>query len=387
VIAHLGARSQQIAEALLGSYAGIAGLFPLVTCNRVEFYLDVERFPDAIEAMLSAVSSAAPQHAAALMDGFEVWAGDDAVLHLFEVASGLDSMVVGDAEITGQVRDSLSEWSAHLTPDLRRLGQAALASTRAMNARVRLGDAGRSLSSIGLDLAIAPGLGWTDARVLVLGTGNYAGIVVADLQRRGCDHILVHSRSGQAERFAATHPVTPVTDLTGALAEVDLVVAAGGRREALLRAETLGRHRPAILDLTGGDDVHTDVRGVPGVRLVTIDDIGEHAPARDTEAVREARDIVQGAVDDFLDDQRARRAAPTVVALRARVQQLVEAEIDATGERHPPETVEIVTRALNRVAAALLHDPSVRASESARNGELREYQQALATVFGIEVEP
>ena len=129
-----------------------------------------------------------------------------------------------------------------------------------------------------------------------------------------------------------------------------------------------------------------DVKGLEGVHLVTIDDIGEHVPAHETETVEQAREIVRQAVEDFLDAQRGRRASATVTALREQVQQVVQAEIDAIGDRLPPETVEAVARSLNRVAGALLHDPSVRANESARNGELREYQEALTTVFGIEVD-
>lgn len=386
VIAALGAHRRDISEHLMGDGTGVVGLFSIATCNRVEFYLESDSFPDAIEAVLVAVSSATPEHAAALMDGFEVWTGPDAVRHLFEVACGLDSMVVGDAEITGQVRESLAASESTLSTDLRRLGQAALATARTVNGQLQLATAGRSLASIGLDLVRPSDLEWPDARVLVLGTGNYAGVVVADLMRRGCTRISIYSRSGQAERFAVTHAVEAAVDLGQALGEVDVVVAAGGGREAVLTAAALAGHRPAILDLTGGDDVRGDVKGLEGVHLVTIDDIGEHVPAHETETVEQAREIVRQAVEDFLDAQRGRRASATVTALREQVQQVVQAEIDAIGDRLPPETIEAVARSLNRVAGALLHDPSVRANESARNGELREYQEALATVFGIEVD-
>ena len=385
VIAAVGAHSDALAASLLG-HDDIAGLMPLVTCNRVEFHMQTASFPEAIEAVLSAVSEAVPERAGAVMEALEVWAGDDAVRHLFEVTSGLDSMVVGDAEITGQVRHALQAATATLTPDLTRLGQAALAAARTVNAGAGTSAAGRSLSSIGLDLALPEGRTWSEVRALVLGTGNYAGIVVADLLRRGCTDIAVHSGSGQAERFAATHPVRAVSDLAGAVADCDLVVASSGRREALLAPDVLGAHRPVVLDLTGGIDVPGEVGRLPGMRLVTIDDIAAHVPPHEARALAETRLAVDRAAEAFLAERRGRQAAATIAALRARVGQVIDDEVAAVSGRYPPEVVAAIERSLRRVSGTLLHDPTVRATRSARSGELGDYQEALARVLGIEVD-
>ncbi len=385
VIAAVGARSDVVAASLLG-HDDVAGLMPLVTCNRVEFHMQTTSFPEAIEAVLAAVSEAVPERAGAVMEALEVWAGDDAVRHLFEVASGLDSMVVGDAEITGQLREALQAAAPSLTPDLTRLGQAALAAARIANSGEGLSAAGRSLSSIGLDLALPDGRAWPDVGALVLGTGNYAGIVVADLLRRGCTDIAVHSGSGQAERFAATHPVRPVANLADAVADCDLVVASSGRREALLTPDVLGACRPTVLDLTGGIDVPGEVGRLAGIRLITIDDIAAHVPPHEAKALAGTRLVVDKAAEDFLAERRGRRAAATIAALRTRVTQVVDDELASVGGKYAPEVVAAIERSLRRVSGTLLHDPTVRATRSARSGELDDYQEALARVLGIEVD-
>jgi glutamyl-tRNA reductase len=315
-----------------------------------------------------------------------VRSGDEAVRHLFEVAAGLDSLVVGEDQIAGQVRHCLRVAEPTLTPGLRRLAEAALRSAKAVSSRTGLGAVGRSIAAVGLELSGFRDWGLT--RVLVLGTGSYAGVVVAYLQRHGCTRIAARSASSRrAARFATTHAVDVATDLAASLADSDLVVACSGNHR-LIDAETLGPHRPVIVDLSGGTDIDPTVRDL-GVRLITMDQLAGRVPAQDGAALAEARALVEQAVDDFLAAQRGRHAAGTVTALRAQVDELIRAELATTAGRYPPETQRAIERSLRRLANTMLHQPSTRAAASARAGELDDYRRALATVFGpgLVIEP
>ena len=378
VIATLSSQRDEIVAGLIGT--GIAGVLPLITCNRVEFLLEAA---DAELAAAAATAAfAATQPASTVMQGLTIRSDDDAVRHLFRVAAGLDSLVIGESQIAGQVRHWLKAAEPTLTPGLRRLGEAALRTAKVVSSRTGLGAIGRSLASVGLDLTAIDN--WARTSALLLGTGSYAGVVVAELRRRGCTRISVHSASDRrAARFAETHSVATAA-LSTALAESDLVVACSGNRR-LIDASTLGEHRPTIVDLSGGTDIDPAVRDL-GVRLLTIDELASHAPTQDAAAVATAQQLVEQAVADFLAAERGREAAGTVTALRARVDQLIEAELSTTSGSHSAETQQAIERSLRRFANAVLHQPSVQATASAEAGELASYQSALATVFGPALE-
>ncbi|MGC4154809.1 MAG: hypothetical protein QM628_17290 [Propionicimonas sp.] len=377
-IAALSGRADEILGRLVGPETGIAGVLPVATCNRVEFHIEATDGPLAIHTATAAFAAVEPD----VSDVLTIRSGGDAVRHLFGVAAGLDSMVVGEDQISGQVRHGLRVAEPTLTPALRRLGEAALGTAKAVAGRTGLGAVGRSIATVGLDRSgIAD---WDRASVLVLGTGSYARVVVADLHRRGCARIMVSSASSRrAERFAATHPVAIVTDLAAALADSDLVVACSGNRR-LIDARTLAGLRPAIVDLSGGTDVDPAVRDL-GVELLTMDQLAEQVPTLDGAALAEAHALVEQSVADFLADQRGREAAGTITALRGRVDELVQAELAWAAGRHSAETQQAIERSLRRLAQAMLHQPSTRAAAWARAGELEDYRHALATVFGPDL--
>lgn len=377
-IAALSGRADEILRRLTEPGTGVAGVLPVVTCNRVEFHLEAADAPLATQTVTAAFAAVQSD----VSDALTVRSGVDAVRHLFEVAAGLDSLVVGEDQIAGQVRHGLRVAEPTLTPALRRLGEAALGTAKAVAGRTGLGAVGRSIAAVGLDRAGVAD--WGRASVLVLGTGSYARVVVADLHRRGCTRIAIHSGSSRrAERFAATHPVSIATDLPEALAGSDLVVACSGNRR-LIDAWTLAGHRPVIVDLSGGTDVDPAVRDL-GVDLLTMDQLAEQVPTLDGAALAEAHALIEQSVADFLADQRGREAAGTITALRGRVDELVEAELAWVAGRHSAETQQAIERSLRRFAQAMLHQPSTRATASARAGELEDYRHALATVFGPDL--
>lgn len=394
-LARLSDASGSVLERL--DAAELPGLVLLNTCNRFELYFETPSFHSGLETVLASVRDSLPTSERGLVEEFEVYAGQAAVQHLLEVASGLDSMVVGEAEIIGQVREALRASGDRASASLHRLFHAALTTAKAVSSETDLGAAGRSIAQVGLGLVESRHFALAGRRTLVVGTGSYARVVTATLARLGCSDIWVYSPSGRARRFAATHPVQPVPidGLSPALATADLLVTcSGGERttgpvvttEMLASARATASTLLPVLDLSLTGDVEPEAQSLPFVDLIDLEEVGAHAPAEQTAAVLAARDLVTRGVDTYLHLEQGRQATPAVTAIRAHVSQFIEREIEAANRRYDPDTAAAVAHSLRRVSNALLHTPSLRAAELARSGELADYSHALHTLFGIEVE-
>ncbi|MFZ0530619.1 MAG: glutamyl-tRNA reductase [Propionicimonas sp.] len=389
----------QTAEHLTAALAiqpELTGHVLLNTCNRFEVYFDSPGFHAALESVLGTLRQELPPSRRGLVDQFEVYAGQAAVQHLLEVASGLDSMIVGENEVIGQVRDALATGSS-ASPSLQRLFHAALTTGKAVSSQTDLGAAGRSIAVVALDLVEARHFPLAGRRALVVGTGSYARVVIAALLRLGCTDLWVHSPSGRAERFAASHPVHPVPHdgLDRALALADVVVTcSGGDRQgapaitaaAITRARAGATALLPVLDLSLTSDVEPEACALLTIDVIDLDEVGAHAPAEQAVAVLAARDLVARGVDTYLHLEHGRAATPAVTAIRAHVSQFIEREIEAAARRYDPETSAAVAHSLRRVSNALLHTPSLRAAEFARSGDLADYSHALHTLFGIDIE-
>lgn len=384
------------AVAALRDRPEISGFVLLSTCNRFELYFDGPLFHPAVEAVVGTLRSVLGSDRQYLTDEFELHAGQMSVQHLLEVASGLDAMVVGEAEILGQVRDALAAADSDTTAGLRRLFHAALTTGKAVKTDTDLGAAGRSVADVGLSLVEQRHFPLAGRRVLIVGTGSYARVVSAGLHRAGCTDIAVYSRSGRAERFAASHGMEAVASdgLIAAIGEADVVITCSGHSHssAIINAELVERARDSsspllpILDLSLSGDVSSDAADLLGVDLIDLDEIGAHAPAEASAAVLAARDLVARGVDTYLHLESGRAATPAVTAMRSHVSQFIEREIETATRRYDAATAAAVARSLRRVSNALLHTPSLRAAELARAGGLEDYQHALHTLFGIDVE-
>ena len=372
----------------------VAGAVLLATCNRLEVYADGIRFHDAIDAITEALSAASGVPAEDVSASLKVRVGAPVAAHLFAVTSGLDSMVVGEAEIAGQVarafeqaqRDEVASPSVHL------LFQSAARTAKRVASATGLGAAGRSVASVALDIATAgtPGLG--GSRVLVVGTGAYARVVAAELRARGA-RLDLFSPTGRTATFAGRHGAVMVEpDLLGsALAAADLVVACSGNSPRVLTAEVLSaavaqRDRPLpVVDLALRGDVPIGARSVPGVRVIDLHAVSAQVDPTHHEALAAAQDTVIDGVAEFEDRLAQRRMDPAVVALRQHISGSVEKEMRRIRARYPADVAADVELALHRVTQSLLHTPTLRAKEVARTGETAGFLQALHTVFGIDL--
>ncbi|MBM9467340.1 glutamyl-tRNA reductase [Nakamurella leprariae] len=372
----------------------VRGFVLLSTCNRVEIYLDANRFHDAIDAVTAAVAAACGVEAEEVGSLLKVRVGAPVAAHLFTVVSGLDSMVVGEAEIAGQATRAFrqAQLAGTTTPTLNALFQASARTAKQVTSSTSLGAAGRSVASVALDIA-ADRFG-APASALIVGTGAYARVVAAELRRRGQIDLSVHSPSGRAESFAVRHAAAPVghADLVDVLAKVDLVVTcSGGATESLnadvMAAATARRDRDLpVVDLALRPDVGRPAREVPGVFVVDLNSVSDRtvagAPAVEVMA---AQDIVIAAVAAFEEQLVMRQLDPAVVALRQHVTRTVRKEMDRLRAKYDDDVAADVELSMHRITQTLLHTPTLRARELARTGDGAGYVQALHTLFGIEV--
>ncbi|NKX53776.1 glutamyl-tRNA reductase [Arthrobacter mobilis] len=401
-VARLSAGSSQVAAGVLEEGKAVSGAVVLSTCNRLEIYCEAEseaHLERARAEVVAAISGATGLPEPLVSRYFDTKTGADVTRHLFAVGAGLDSAVVGEREIAGQVRRALIQAQDQGTASaaLVRLFQAASRTAKDVGARTALGGRGLSIVSVALDLAtdLSEDRRWAAKNVVVFGTGAYAGATMALLRERGCANISVYSPSGRAATFTATRGGTPLTGETlgAALAAADVVIGCSGSdsRVGADEVEQLraGSGKPLIMiDLALTHDFDPAVAGLDGVELITLESVRLAAPEEQAESVRQAEEIVVQAARAFEDQQQERSIDSAIVALRRHTMQVLEKELEKVRNQHgctgPAQEVEF---AMRRMVKQLLHLPTVRARELAAAGRQDDYIAALDALYGIAVEP
>ncbi|MDJ0323317.1 glutamyl-tRNA reductase [Cryobacterium sp. PH31-AA6] len=422
VLEKLSVGANDAAANILERHPALVGAIVVATCNRFEAYLDLDEPAGAdpqaaVHAALDGVSSATGVAAEVLGATLDLVHGNTVAEHLFAVTSGLESVIVGEGEIAGQVRRSLEQ--ARLvgttSPELERLFQRASQTSRGIKNRTGIGAAGRSLVRLALELAESRIADWAETRVLLVGTGRYAGASLAALRDLGAENVLVYSPSGRADKFAASHQITAVaeSEFAAAAAGVDLILTcttvdhhvitaallrAGqaqvlqAQADAASPAATAGcpvdeaptEPRRLIIDLGLPRNVDPDVTELAGVELLDLETIRIHAPLEELNATSDARLLVGRAARKFSAVAEEQSLAPAVVALRSHIFGLLDAEIERARRRS--DSSEQTEVALRHLASVLLHTPMVRSRELARAGEQAAFLTGLDAMFGIQVD-
>ena len=373
----------------------------LSTCNRTEVYAVAERFHGAysdIRGFLGDFSFLPPEDFA---DHLYVHYDTAAVAHLMSVAAGLDSAVLGESEIQGQVKvaweRARDEGAAG--PTLNLLLRHALEAGK--RARSETGIA-RNITSVSQAAVVMAGEhigGITGRTVLVLGAGEMGEGMAVALAGAGAGRVLVANRTpGRAAALAARiggEPV-PLVDLPERLAEADVLLTSTGSRAPVLERPDVepilgGRDRPLlIVDIAVPRDVDPGVGDVPGVTLLDMDDLRRFAALGVAERRREVtavETILNAEIDRYLGATSAREVAPMIVALRERAESVRTTELDRLKGRYDdldPRQLELVEAVTKGLVAKLLHQPTVVLKDAAGSARGDRLVAALRELFEIE---
>lgn len=379
-----------LGERIAAASAAVRGAVVLSTCNRLEVYVDADAPAHAVAPHVrAAIAAGLPPAEAAVGIELRVRHSAEVLWHLFEVGAGLDSLVVGEREIAGQLRRALKAARAAGTATylLTESIEQSLRTSRRVAHLTGLAANGRSVVSVGLDLLQRD---WSSTRVALLGTGAYAGAVISALRARGCGDISVYSSSGRAAAFAAGHGVRAAVGLSEALAGADAVVACRGVGTPILTVDAVADALEArggrpldVLDLALARDAEDGVADVEGVRYLDLTTIQRHVPDASAVEIARAERMVAEGVQELIVRLKGRQLDPAVVALRDNVAAMVADEVARLPQGRPPTAAE-AEHALRRLAARLIHQPSVRARRAGEAGRGEEYLSALTTVYGID---
>jgi len=420
--------ARELARELCGGAVEEAAV--LATCNRVEVYAEVSAFHTGVQDLSGALARRMGMPLSDLGDSLVFAFGDRAVEHLFSVASGLQSMALGESQVLGQVRAALRRGQEDGTVGrvLDPLVQRALRVGKRVHSETGLDRAGRSLVEAALEGAedvVGP---LEQARALVIGAGSMSALAATTLHRLGAGSIAVANRTpARAERLAGAvggtwlgleepgalraaladaDVVVSCTGAVGAVVDAELLSAARGDRAAT-RPGPLGAAPQLVVDLALPHDVDPAAGELPGVELVGLDALrrrlapapeggdaaaaGHAAPsglAGVAVSLRAARAVVAGEVSGYLSEQRAASVAPTVAALRSLAREVVEGEVarlrGRLGPDADPRVVAEAELAVHRVTEKLLHTPTVRVKALAADGAHGDgYAAALRALFDL----
>jgi glutamyl-tRNA reductase len=394
------AEMPDVLQLLLGrSYVGEAVM--LSTCNRTEVYAAVSAFHGGLTDIAAVLAAHAGYAPADLAPHLYVHYEADAVRHAYRIAAGLDSMVVGEAQILGQLRDAYAVAVEHDAVGrlLHELMQQALRVGKRAHAETGIDRVGASVVGAALEVA---GTYHRLAGVpaLVIGAGAMGSLALATLRRAAAGALTVGNRSAEraahlAEAYGAS--VTPLDDVAGIMSTVDIVVCATAATEPVLTLPAvraaLARRDPdrplVVLDLAVPRDVDPAVADLPGVVLVDIGRLGtEHRDRIAPADVAAAEQIVADEVEAFLVWLRSSDVAPTVAALRARAEEVVTVELGRLAQRRPELTEEQhaeIARMVHRVVQRLLHSPTVRVRELAGRPDGIAAAALLRELFDLDV--
>ena len=394
----------QMAEALSQAKA-IASLkegIILSTCNRVEIY-GAAREPE--KAVIDLKNFLSQFHGLSLNE-FEkslyLFIGSEAVKHIFRVASSLDSMVVGEPQILGQIKSSYNMAAESKASGLilHRLMHRAFHVAKRVRTETKIGNRGVSVSHVAVELAkkIFGNLG--EKTVLLIGAGEMCELAARHLVSGGVENVLVTNRTFERAVIMAQEfrgEAIPLEEIGQGLKRADIVISSTGSRQYLLRHDQIAKimrerkQKPIFfIDIAVPRDIDPSVNDVENVYLYDLDDLQEVVNAniqgREKEA-QKAEDIVQAEVTQFVDWYRSLNVTPTITALRNKFEEIRRKELGKTLSLHPnltdkeKESLQALTSA---IINKILHGPLTLLKRSHEEAMTDLYLDALCTLFRLQ---
>ena len=383
---------------------GIHEAAAISTCNRTELYLIVSDPVEAESTALGVLSRQAEIRPTELLGHLYSYRSTEAARHLLRVTAGLDSMIVGEAEVQGQVKRAyeLALVEGATGPILNRLFRGALAAGGRAREETGISEKGVSIPSVAVELARRALGDLSDRRVLVVGAGETAELVARALVARGVGAVFVANRHydraiGLAQRFDGS--AVRFEELPEQLQEADIVVTATNSPHHIVERDELSvvmaarPERPLMLiDIAVPRDIEPACREVPGVTVHDIDDVQQiverNASGREAEATRAER-IIDAGLERFERWLGLQEVVPTISALREHGDEVVRrvlAENEGRWESLSEADRERVEKMAAAIASRILHDPTLRIRRSACSGESYFFISALRELFVLDVE-
>jgi glutamyl-tRNA reductase len=368
----------------------------LSTCNRTEIYASVHRFHPAVQAVRRFLSDFTGVAAERIADGLYTHYDDAAARHLFNVASGTDSMVVGESEILGQVREAFNvakrEGTAHrmlhqLFERALRVGKRARSETEISRHVVSLPQAAARAAS-----ELTGGL--AGRTVVVVGAGRMGELAVRAVRDNGGDDIVIANRTFEngaklAERFDA-RPIA-FDALPDALHHADVVICVTSSPETIVDRNALERvtddHRLVAIDIAVPRDIDPAARDLANLELRDMDDlrpIVERGAERRRAELPKVQDIVEGEVESFCAWERSLALGPAIDQLRAWAEGIRTAEVDRITRGLDDASRSAVDRATRDLVNKLLHHPMARMRDLVRGKDGQVYLEAFQEIFDLD---
>lgn len=374
------------------SLAGLTEALILSTCDRVEVWATSNDAVQAARLICEAFAARTGLEAAAVASNLYTMTGGEAVRHGFTVTAALDSLVIGEPHVAGQVKAAhrLARDAGTLGGEMDAYVQAAFSVAKRVRTETAIGEGPVSIAAAAVQVARDLHGDPSRLRALLIGTGEMGELVVESLLAAGLKDLSVTApRDIRAEAMAKRLDchMLPFEDMRDALAEADVVITGVGGRNVVVSAEAVGvalkkrRRRPIFLVDTGiPGDVETAVNRVEGAFLYDLGDLEKVAlegRATREAAARAARAIVEDEASAYLRGRAARGAVPAIVAMRTRFDEARDAVLAEAGNDAAEATRLLVNR--------LLHTPSeVMKDKAAEGAEWQVMEKTLKTLFRLE---
>jgi len=381
--------------ALLIKPADLSAVTILSTCNRSEFYALAPNGENGFSTLTSWVAGVTGVRERDLTNVTYALAGRDAVTHLFEVSAGLDSMILGEPHVLGQVRSAfqLAMETGVAGPILSRLGQDAVHVGKLVRTQTELSRNRMSIPHAAVDLASAHLKGWQSRKTVLIGAGEMGSLSAKVLRSTGISEVVVVNRDESRGRFlagAVGGRYTPFNELHLEVADADLLISAVSIDRYLLCASdlTLNGRQIVLVDLGIPRTIDPALREVSGVQLFDIDDLEQFSANRRKSSetnVEHARSMVAEARDEFLRWWAARESAPVIAELSSKAEQIRASELERALRKldHLSDRDRNVVAALSAgIVNKLLHEPISALRGSLDGGELTSAMRKLFALAG-----
>ena len=394
---------EQLAKVLhdLAAREHLLEVVVLSTCNRTEVYARCTHFHPAVGDVSAFLSSYSGAELEEFADLLYTYYDEAAVAHLFSVAAGLDSMIVGEGEILGQVREA---WQAAVregtAPQLAGLFRHAVESGKRVRTETGIGRHPVSIPSAAVTVATEHLGSLEGARVLVVGAGHMGTGLASTLRSRGIEEVVIANRTfARAEEAAARvegRPI-PLNEIADTLVDVDVVLSSTASSQVLIERATIEMvmacrsGRPLlIVDVALPRDVDPGVREVNDVTLLDLDDLKEYAQRsadRRRREIGKVREILAAQIDRYRADRAGREVAPLVTSLHDLGETVRQGELTrfrAKLEQLDPDQRTVIEALTQGIVNKLLHEPTVRVKDAAGTPRGEYYADALAALFDLQ---